>query len=63
VPNYDRGDGCTINDLIEDDRDWPSKGRFLQHVRAVTNELRDDGVITRQEQNAILAAAGAFDIG
>jgi hypothetical protein len=63
VPNYDRGDGCTINDLIEDDRDWPSKGRFLQHVRAVTNELRDDGVITRQEQNAILAAAGSSDIG
>jgi hypothetical protein len=32
-------------------------------VRAVTNELRDDGVITRQEQNAILAAAGSSDIG
>jgi cytochrome c len=58
VENRDRGDGCTIEDLIRDEDDWPSQGSFLRHVRQVTDRLVRDGVITRIEQGKILAAAG-----
>ncbi|MGH3355048.1 MAG: OmpL47-type beta-barrel domain-containing protein, partial [Nocardioidaceae bacterium] len=58
VANRDRGDGCTVNDLIEDEREWPNNGRFMAHVRAVTDRLVRDGVLDRREQGAILDAAG-----
>ncbi|MGH8776289.1 MAG: ThuA domain-containing protein [Jiangellaceae bacterium] len=57
VENRDRGDGCTVNDVIEDEREWPNKGRFMAHVRKVTGQLVSDGVITRSEQRDILHAA------
>nr|WP_211239711.1 ThuA domain-containing protein [Jiangella gansuensis] len=58
VENRDRGDGCTVDDLIEDERDWPSHGRFMMHVRSVTQHLVHDRVITSAERGAIIAAAG-----
>lgn len=58
VENRDQGDGCTIEDLIKDEDDWPSLGRFLRHVQQVTDRLVRDGVITRLEQGLIIAAAG-----
>lgn len=63
VPNRDRGDGCTVEDLIRDEDDWQSKGRFLRHVRQVTDGLVRDGVISRLEQGLILAAAGQAEPG
>ncbi|MGH3385206.1 MAG: ThuA domain-containing protein [Nocardioidaceae bacterium] len=57
VANHDRGDGCTVEDVIEDERDWPSQGRFMIHVRSVTDQLERDDVITKNERNEIIAAA------
>lgn len=57
VENRDQGDGCTIEDLIKDEDDWPSLG-FLRHVQQVTDRLVRDGVITRLEQGLIIAAEG-----
>lgn len=63
VDNRDRGDGCTINDLIEDDRAWRNKGQFMRHVVAVTEELVAEEVIDESESDAIRAAAGRSRIG
>lgn len=57
--NRDTGDGCTVEDLIRDEDDWPNKGRFVRHVQQVTDQLVRGGVITHLEQGLILAAAGA----
>ncbi|TDD70029.1 PKD domain-containing protein [Jiangella aurantiaca] len=58
VTNDEREDGCTVEDLIEDEIEWPSQGRFMLHVRSVTQHLVHDGVLTRAERDAIIAAAG-----
>jgi hypothetical protein len=58
VANRDRGDGCTVDDLIEDERQWSSDGRFMRHVRRVTDRLVLADVLTRREQGDILDAAG-----
>lgn len=58
VSNYDTGDDCTVNDLIDDERDWPNHGALERHVVNVTDDLVDDEVLTAREQGAIIAAAG-----
>jgi hypothetical protein len=63
VENRDRGDGCTVDDVIEDERQWSSDGRFMRHVRAVTDRLVRADVITRGEQGDILDAAGRSSRG
>jgi type 1 glutamine amidotransferase len=62
VPSVDLG-GCTINDLINDERDWDTNGRFVNHVTAVTNQLVADKVITKAAQTKLVQAAKASDIG
>jgi cytochrome c len=63
VDNRDRGDGCSVEDLIEDEREWPGHGRFMRHVRTVTDRLVRADVITRHEQGDILDAAGRSSHG
>jgi PKD repeat protein len=63
VPNRDRGDGCTIDDLIEDEKDWAREGQFMTHVRSVTDRLVRADVITRKERGAILDAASRSSEG
>ncbi|TDE11419.1 OmpL47-type beta-barrel domain-containing protein [Jiangella asiatica] len=63
VPNVDTGDGCTINDLIDDDGAWPSHGAFVRHVTEVANQLVTDGVITTRDRGMITRAAAASDVG
>lgn len=63
VPNRYTGDGCTINDLIRDDRDWPSHGSFVKHVAVLTEDLVDRGVLTAAEADRVIAAAGRSDLG
>jgi hypothetical protein len=48
VENRDTGDGCTINDLIDDESTWKNHGAFMDHVTDVANRLRSDGVIDKQ---------------
>ncbi len=63
VVNVDTGDGCTINDLIDEDGDWPNHGAFVRHVTAVANQLVTDGVITNRERGMITRTAAASDVG
>lgn len=63
VSNRDTGDGCTINDLIQDDRSWPGHGAFLRHVEKVTVRLVARDVITWREAAQIVRAAARSDVG
>ncbi|MFD2023937.1 ThuA domain-containing protein [Promicromonospora aerolata] len=62
VQNDDLG-GCTINDLINDERDWDTNGRFVNHVTGVAEQLQADGVITRSEEKKLVRTASRSDIG
>jgi regulation of enolase protein 1 (concanavalin A-like superfamily) len=63
VANRDVGNGCTINDLIIDREEWPNHGAFVRHVREVTDQLVDDGVITAREGRDINRAAAQSGAG
>jgi hypothetical protein len=57
VPNYEAGDGCTVNDLITED--WPNVGDLVRHVTAVASDLVADGVLTARERGDLIRAAAA----
>ncbi|MGW2325998.1 OmpL47-type beta-barrel domain-containing protein [Streptomyces sp. NPDC001700] len=63
VPNRITRGRCTINELIEDEKDWSSHALFLKHVTSVTGKLLSDGVIDQREHEAINAAADESGIG
>ncbi|MGK5501094.1 OmpL47-type beta-barrel domain-containing protein, partial [Streptomyces sp. URMC 125] len=63
VPNRVTGNRCTINELIEDEKDWTSHALFRKHVAEVTDALLDEGVIDRREHRAVNRAARQSDIG
>jgi hypothetical protein len=63
VPNYDTGDGCTVNDLLVAGQAWDSRREFLLHVREVVAALKADGVLTAREARDINKAAGRSDVG
>ncbi|HEY8339485.1 MAG TPA: cupredoxin domain-containing protein [Egibacteraceae bacterium] len=63
VPNVEVGGGCTIDDLIDDESDWATHGRFLAHVLEVARELRAAGVIDSRELGDLTRAAVRSQIG
>ncbi|SCD76597.1 protein of unknown function [Streptomyces sp. ScaeMP-e83] len=63
VPNRITRNRCTINELIEDEKDWSSHALFLKHVTAVLDQLKTDGVIDQRERKAINQAAKQSGIG
>ncbi|NEA13800.1 DUF1080 domain-containing protein [Streptomyces sp. SID10692] len=63
VPNRITRNRCTINELIEDEKDWSSNALFLKHVTAVLDNLKTDGVIDQRERKAINQAAKQSGIG
>ncbi|MGW5705270.1 OmpL47-type beta-barrel domain-containing protein [Amycolatopsis japonica] len=63
VENRDTGDGCTINDVIDDESDYSSNDQFVTYVRAVTQELLDGEIISSDERNLIVTAAIESGIG
>ncbi|MER8018184.1 OmpL47-type beta-barrel domain-containing protein [Streptomyces griseoluteus] len=63
VPNRLTRSRCTINELIEDERDWSSQALFLKHVDGVLDGLLADGVIDQREFNKITKAARQSKIG
>ncbi|MEV5582491.1 family 16 glycoside hydrolase [Streptomyces parvus] len=63
VPNRITRNRCTINELIEDEKDWSSHALFLKHVKAVLDKLKTDGVIDQRERKAINQAAKQSGIG
>ncbi|MEK8106106.1 hypothetical protein NKG94_14770 [Micromonospora sp. M12] len=63
VPNVDTGDGCTINDLIDENADHSGHAAFVRHVEAVTAALVTGGTLDRRQQGAIVRAAARSDVG
>ncbi|MCX4522553.1 DUF1080 domain-containing protein [Streptomyces anulatus] len=63
VPNRITRNRCTINELIEDEKDWSSHALFLKHVTTVLDKLKTDGVIDQRERRAINQAAKQSGIG
>ncbi|NJQ00223.1 DUF1080 domain-containing protein [Streptomyces sp. PLAI1-29] len=63
VPNRVTGDGCTINELIEDERGWDGERDFLRHVQGVAGDLRDQGVVDQREHDLLVKAARDSGIG
>ncbi|MGC4747396.1 OmpL47-type beta-barrel domain-containing protein [Micromonospora sp. DT201] len=63
VANVDTGDGCTINDLIDEHADYPGHADFVRHVEAVTTALVTGGTLNRRQQGAIVRAAARSDVG
>ncbi|MEU1126920.1 family 16 glycoside hydrolase [Streptomyces sp. NPDC005899] len=63
VPNRLTGNRCTVNELIEDEKDWSSHALFLKHVDTVLDRLLRDGVIDAREHRRIYRAAKQSGIG
>ncbi|MFD9222553.1 OmpL47-type beta-barrel domain-containing protein [Streptomyces sp. NPDC060064] len=63
VPNRITRSRCTINELIEDEKDWSSHALFLKHVDRVLDQLLADGVIDQREHKKIYKAAKQSGIG
>ncbi|ATW52977.1 OmpL47-type beta-barrel domain-containing protein [Streptomyces peucetius] len=63
VPNRMTRGRCTINELIEDEKDWSSHALFLKHVDEVLDRLLDEGVIDSREHRKIYRAAKEAGIG
>lgn len=63
VPNRTVRGGCSINDLIDDERTWRSHGLFVAHVVAVSHRLRSSGVVTTREAVRLVTTAARSDVG
>ncbi|GHG02323.1 MULTISPECIES: cupredoxin domain-containing protein [Amycolatopsis] len=63
VENVDTGNGCTINDVIDENAEYASHDRFVKHVKAVTQELVADGVLSTGDRNRIVTAAIESGVG
>ncbi|MFC7303523.1 OmpL47-type beta-barrel domain-containing protein [Streptomyces monticola] len=63
VPNRMTKSRCTINELIEDEKDWSSHALFLKHVDQVLDRLLTEGVIDAREHRTIYSAAKKSGIG
>ncbi|MCM0677475.1 ThuA domain-containing protein [Micromonospora phytophila] len=63
VANRQAGGGCTINDLIDDERMWSNHGQFVSHVSDVVNDLRAAGVVDNREATTLNRVAAQSQIG
>ncbi|MFJ6194835.1 ThuA domain-containing protein [Micromonospora sp. NPDC092111] len=63
VANYAVGGGCTVNDLIDDERDWTNHPQFVRHVQDVVARLRADGVLDQRDANRLNRAANQSEVG
>ncbi|HEY0698148.1 MAG TPA: family 16 glycoside hydrolase, partial [Micromonospora sp.] len=63
VPNRVVEGDCTINNVIEDERDWPNHGQFVSYLTAVAEHLHHLGVITHFEHGKLVSAAGRSGVG
>ncbi|MGH3387980.1 MAG: ThuA domain-containing protein [Actinomadura sp.] len=63
VANHEVGGGCTINDLIDDERTWPNHGGFVSHLGDQVNQFRKAGVIDDTEAATLREAGADSEIG
>jgi len=63
VGNHNLGLGCTLNDLIDDERAWPDHDAFTAYVTDLTGQLRGFGLLTDEEARSLVAAAEDSAVG
>jgi plastocyanin len=63
VTNVDTGNGCTINDLIDEHAQYANHAYFVRHVEGVTDALVASGLLTHRDKGSIVRAAARSDIG
>ncbi|HET6480293.1 MAG TPA: ThuA domain-containing protein [Actinoplanes sp.] len=63
VANKTVGQGCTIDDLIDDESTWTTHDAFVRHVTDVAESLVDDKVINGREAGALARSAASSPIG
>ena len=63
VENVSTGNGCTANDLIDDEASWSHAGGFLRHVSTVGRDLYRDGLIGARDRAELIRAAARSGIG
>jgi type 1 glutamine amidotransferase len=63
VANHEVGGGCTVNDLIADERAWAEHGGFVSHVSNLVKQFRADGYLDRKEAAKLKKAAAKSEIG
>jgi glucose/arabinose dehydrogenase/type 1 glutamine amidotransferase len=62
VANKTAGNGCTVNDLIDDESLWADHSEFVRHVSDSINAL-PDSVLSVRDKGTITRIASASDIG
>jgi hypothetical protein len=55
--------GCSVDQMCPCDNPWKNHGAYVKCVAHTTSELVDDGVITEEEKDAIVSAAGSSTCG
>lgn len=63
VTDHELDNGCSVNDLLDDESAWDSRGQFLRHVQQVTRELVGLDVLTSRERAALTRAAARSEVG
>jgi glucose/arabinose dehydrogenase/type 1 glutamine amidotransferase len=63
VANRVVGGGCTINDLIDDERTWSNHGEFVSHLNDLVNQFRKDGIVNNSEAATLSTAGAQSEIG
>ncbi|MFC3505514.1 ThuA domain-containing protein [Micromonospora krabiensis] len=63
VPSRTVGQGCTVNDLIDDESSWPSHDSFVRHVTDVARAMQDDDLLTAREVGTLTRLAASSPIG
>jgi glucose/arabinose dehydrogenase/type 1 glutamine amidotransferase len=63
VANHTVGGGCTINDLVDDERAWSNHGQFVSHLNHLVDQFRKDGVINDSEAQTLKKAGSQSPIG
>ncbi|WP_030490313.1 ThuA domain-containing protein [Micromonospora chokoriensis] len=63
VPSRTVGQGCTANDLIDDESTWADHNGFVRHVTAVARTLQDDDLLSSREAGTLTRLAAASEIG
>ncbi|MGW1449001.1 family 16 glycoside hydrolase [Micromonospora sp. NPDC002411] len=63
VPSRTVGQGCTANDLIDDESTWADHDGFVRHVKAVAQALQDDDLLSAREAGTLTRLAAASEIG
>ncbi|GAB3432953.1 hypothetical protein GCM10027436_08600 [Actinophytocola sediminis] len=63
VQNKNVGGGCKVDDLIDDEITWVGHTKFVNHVKGVTKQLKQLGILNANQKDKLDAAAAASNIG